>query len=199
MVHSRAVPKCVGKSWGSTARIPSVSNSRVTIALESLRRQSRIILQDGETGKAESAIWERTLVEFALPWSERGRGRHGEQVFRRQDATLGSCEWTSCAARACARDPNRKHCEFLPERGRDYSVLKPTVVYSQEKGESVAVRMALGETQIVNETREFLEAHGVDLSVFKQNVTERSKTILLVKNLPANTKETTLWDLFDQK
>ena len=59
--------------------------------------------------------------------------------------------------------------------------------------------MALGETQIVNETREFLEAHGVDLSVFKQNVTERSKTILLVKNLPANTKETALWDLFDQK
>ncbi|XP_028966943.1 probable RNA-binding protein 19 [Galendromus occidentalis] len=66
-------------------------------------------------------------------------------------------------------------------------------------GESVAVRMALGETQIVSETREFLESHGVDLSVFKQNVTERSKTILLVKNLPANTKEITLWDLFDPK
>lgn len=79
-----------------------------------------------------------------------------------------------------------------------YSVEK-TKILGTEKGESVAVRMALGETQIVNETREFLEKHGVDLSVFKQNTTERSKTVLLVKNLPADTKDKTLWDLFKGK
>ena len=33
---------------------------------------------------------------------------------------------------------------------------------------SVAVRMALGETELVSETREFLESHGVKLDVFGQ-------------------------------
>ncbi|OQR74966.1 putative RNA-binding protein 19-like [Tropilaelaps mercedesae] len=79
-----------------------------------------------------------------------------------------------------------------------YGVEK-TKLLGTETGESVAVRMALGETQIVNETREFLEQRGVDLSVFKQSATQRSKTILLVKNLPAGTQEKTLWDLFGGK
>lgn len=33
---------------------------------------------------------------------------------------------------------------------------------------SVAVRMALGETELVSETREFLESNGVKLDVFGQ-------------------------------
>ena len=33
---------------------------------------------------------------------------------------------------------------------------------------SVAVRMALGETELVSETRDFLESHGVKLDVFGQ-------------------------------
>ena len=33
---------------------------------------------------------------------------------------------------------------------------------------SVAVRMALGETELVSDTREFLESHGVKLDVFGQ-------------------------------
>lgn len=38
----------------------------------------------------------------------------------------------------------------------------------QEVSQSLAVRMALGETQIVQETKKFLEEHGVQLSLFDQ-------------------------------
>lgn len=36
------------------------------------------------------------------------------------------------------------------------------------KGSSVAVRLALGETQLVEETRKFLEENGVQLDAFNQ-------------------------------
>uniref|UniRef100_A0A2R5LLW1 Putative rna-binding protein n=1 Tax=Ornithodoros turicata TaxID=34597 RepID=A0A2R5LLW1_9ACAR len=58
-----------------------------------------------------------------------------------------------------------------------------------ERGDSVAVRMALGETQIVNETRSFLEKQGVQLDAFSRPAVQRSKTVILVKNLPARTKQ----------
>lgn len=65
-----------------------------------------------------------------------------------------------------------------------------------ETGESVAVRMALGETQVVAETREFLESNGVVLDAFSRPATERSKTVILVKNLPAKTPPKDLHDVF---
>lgn len=65
--------------------------------------------------------------------------------------------------------------------------------------QSLAVRLALGETQLVTETREFLENHGVKLEVFDdKDITERSKTIILVKNLPFGTTCDELSDLFSQ-
>ncbi|CAN7985348.1 unnamed protein product, partial [Ixodes hexagonus] len=57
-----------------------------------------------------------------------------------------------------------------------------------EMGDSVAVRMALGETQVVTETKEFLQGQGVELDAFCRPATERSKTVILVKNLPAKTR-----------
>jgi multiple RNA-binding domain-containing protein 1 len=56
----------------------------------------------------------------------------------------------------------------------------------------VAVRMALAETQIINETKEFLKKHGVDLD----SVTDRSTTVLLVKNIPSTTEESELRQVF---
>ena len=41
-------------------------------------------------------------------------------------------------------------------------------ILEAEKTDSLAVRMALGETQLVAETREFLTANGVKLDVFGQ-------------------------------
>ena len=66
--------------------------------------------------------------------------------------------------------------------------------------QSLAVRLALGETQLVSETREFLESHGVKLSSFNNEDTtdtkKRSKTVLLAKNLPFGTSTRDLTDLF---
>ncbi|KAL0272301.1 UNVERIFIED_CONTAM: hypothetical protein PYX00_005331 [Menopon gallinae] len=54
---------------------------------------------------------------------------------------------------------------------------------------NAAVRLALGETQIINKMKEFLEENGVCLESLNDitNCT-RSKTVILVKNLPFGTK-----------
>ena len=45
---------------------------------------------------------------------------------------------------------------------------KKSEILDAESSQSLAVRMALGETQIVAETRKFLVSHGVKLDVFGQ-------------------------------
>lgn len=58
----------------------------------------------------------------------------------------------------------------------------------------MAVRLALAETQIVNETKEFFENHGIILDTFGKK--DRSETIILVKNIPYGTTEEDLRQLF---
>ncbi|CEG66678.1 hypothetical protein RMATCC62417_03215 [Rhizopus microsporus] len=59
---------------------------------------------------------------------------------------------------------------------------------------NMAVRLALAETQIVNETKEFFEKHGIVLDSFGKK--ERSETIILVKNIPYGTTEDEMRELF---
>ena len=90
----------------------------------------------------------------------------------------------------------------------------------QSSKESLGVRMALGETQIVMETREFLVKNGVILDMFSkvcismcqlsglclhtvsmfrfllQPAAARSKTEILVKNLPAGTTSDEITEMF---
>ncbi|KAI4470076.1 rna binding protein [Holotrichia oblita] len=61
---------------------------------------------------------------------------------------------------------------------------------------NTAVRLALGETQIIANTRKYLEQEGVVLDAFDKPTVKRSKTIILVKNLPANTKTKELHEIF---
>lgn len=70
------------------------------------------------------------------------------------------------------------------------------VLDTSEGGSSAAVRIALGETQIVIEMKNFLEENGVRLSVFDAPAVKRSKTIILAKNLPADTTVTELTPIF---
>uniref|UniRef100_A0A3Q3FAQ9 Probable RNA-binding protein 19 n=1 Tax=Labrus bergylta TaxID=56723 RepID=A0A3Q3FAQ9_9LABR len=76
-----------------------------------------------------------------------------------------------------------------------YNTTKSQVLDHESKG-SVAVRMALGETQIVQETRQFLLDNGVSLDSFSQAATARSTSVILVKNLPAGVTTTELEELF---
>ncbi|XP_043571783.1 probable RNA-binding protein 19 isoform X1 [Chiloscyllium plagiosum] len=76
-----------------------------------------------------------------------------------------------------------------------YNATKSQVLDHEGKG-SVAVRMALGETEIVQETRQFLIDNGVRLDSFSQGVGKRSKTVILVKNIPVGTQAEELEKVF---
>uniref|UniRef100_T1HN71 RRM domain-containing protein n=1 Tax=Rhodnius prolixus TaxID=13249 RepID=T1HN71_RHOPR len=75
---------------------------------------------------------------------------------------------------------------------KKYNVTKEDVL----TGKDAAVRLALAETQLVTETKKFLEENGVKLDAFNQEVKKRSKTVMLVKNLPANTTIPEIRELF---
>ncbi|CAJ1934458.1 unnamed protein product [Cylindrotheca closterium] len=62
-----------------------------------------------------------------------------------------------------------------------------------------AVRLALGETQIIEENRQYFKEHGVDMDALvsaDSKDTKRSKTSILVKNLPYDTRVEDLSKLF---
>lgn len=76
-------------------------------------------------------------------------------------------------------------------------VAKVDLLTQGNKKDSVAVRMALSETQILSEIQEYLVNAGVNLDSFSNDSTaKKSKTIILVKNLPAHTKEDEIRELF---
>ena len=83
---------------------------------------------------------------------------------------------------------------------KTYDVEKSDVLLEGDKKskQSAAVRLALGETQLVAETRNFLEEQGVSLDAFEGSSKggARSKTTILVKNLPAGVAPEKIRDLF---
>eukprot|EP00752_Nemacystus_decipiens_P011869 g10527.t1 len=68
-------------------------------------------------------------------------------------------------------------------------------ILDREQGD-MAVRLALGETHLVKENKDYFEKEGVDISVLEsakatgggKGVEERSSTVILVKNLPYSTE-----------
>lgn len=62
------------------------------------------------------------------------------------------------------------------------------------ESDNMAVRVALGEAELIKQTREDLEKEGIDFDV--KNA--RSKTMILVKNLPKNTEENEITNLFSE-
>lgn len=80
---------------------------------------------------------------------------------------------------------------------KNYGKTKDEVLDSASGGSSAAVRLALGETQIVIEMRRFLEENGVCLESFEGATPQkRSKTVLLAKNLPAGTTSDEIRKMF---
>ncbi|XP_050579590.1 probable RNA-binding protein 19 isoform X2 [Bombus affinis] len=77
-----------------------------------------------------------------------------------------------------------------------YNTTKERVLEDGSKGLSAAVKLALGETQLVQDTKKFLEENGVCLDAFNQPPNKRSKTVILVKNLPAASPAQEIRQLF---
>ena len=65
-----------------------------------------------------------------------------------------------------------------------------------DEGTSAAVRLALGETEIVMEMRKFLEKNDINVDSFNNLTEKRSKTVILAKNLPAKTSRKEIVDMF---
>lgn len=75
---------------------------------------------------------------------------------------------------------------------KNYKASKEQVLDTATGGSSAAVRLALGETEMILDMRRFLESNDVVLDAFNGVPTKRSKRVILAKNLPA---ETTVEDL----
>lgn len=65
-------------------------------------------------------------------------------------------------------------------------------ILNVKKEKFIAIKIAIGETMIIEQTKQILKKQGVNISVFSRNKNRclRSKTVLIVKNIPYNsTKE----------
>ena len=69
------------------------------------------------------------------------------------------------------------------------------------ESENAAVKLALAETHIINETKTYLESQGVLLDSFSaltgSSRVRRSDTIILVKNIPYGTSTETIREMFE--
>ncbi|XP_055383091.1 probable RNA-binding protein 19 [Condylostylus longicornis] len=81
---------------------------------------------------------------------------------------------------------------------KQFETTKETILDANTGGSSAAVRLALGETQIVLEMKKFLEDNSVQLDAFETTNKKRSKTVILAKNLPAGTTTDELNPLFSK-
>ncbi|KHJ87889.1 hypothetical protein OESDEN_12326, partial [Oesophagostomum dentatum] len=67
---------------------------------------------------------------------------------------------------------------------------------NSDTGESAGVRLALAETRLVRETREFFLANGVCLDAFSRPAAKRSDLVIIAKNLPAGVEAEELERMF---
>lgn len=82
---------------------------------------------------------------------------------------------------------------------RSYDTSKEHVLDTATGGSGAAVRLALGETEIVAEMKEFLERNDVQLDAFAAALPKkRSGTVIVAKNLPAGTTARELQPLFEK-
>ncbi|XP_077267436.1 putative RNA-binding protein 19 [Temnothorax americanus] len=77
-----------------------------------------------------------------------------------------------------------------------YNTTKEKLLEDGSNGMSAAVKLALGETQLAEDTKAFLVENGVRLDAFNEAPKKRSTAIILVKNLPAQTKPNELREMF---
>jgi multiple RNA-binding domain-containing protein 1 len=71
------------------------------------------------------------------------------------------------------------------------------------RASSGAVRLALAETDIIRETKEFLLENHINLGALSEasapgKKVKRSASVILVKNLPASTQDQEIWSLFSE-
>lgn len=83
------------------------------------------------------------------------------------------------------------------------SIPKSVILNPEGSDENAAVKLALAETHIINETKTYLESQGVILSAFSSSSNSsssrirRSDTVILVKNIPYGTSIEDIKGMFE--
>ena len=82
-----------------------------------------------------------------------------------------------------------------------YGVSHSTILDTNEGGGEMAVRMAIGETQIIQENRAYFMSNGVDINALESKDSDtrrakRSTTTILIKNLPNDLNTDELESMF---
>lgn len=90
--------------------------------------------------------------------------------------------------------------ESLADR---YAMARSEILDTTESGGELAVRIAMGETHILQENREYFQKYNIDISVLESSTSNRkaearSSTTLLVKNLPHSVVPEELEDMFSK-
>lgn len=93
------------------------------------------------------------------------------------------------------------HAPVLLTHFHRYGVENADILDTNLKGGDLAVRMAIGETQVIQENQSYLTSMGVDLNALESlNSTsksiKRSTTTLLIKNLPPQSEVQELENMF---
>lgn len=78
------------------------------------------------------------------------------------------------------------------------NVEKSKLLTEHDRKNPLAVRMALGDASIVEQTRKFLISNGIELDSFDNPQTARSRNVMIVKNLPSSTNKFELNELFER-
>jgi multiple RNA-binding domain-containing protein 1 len=112
---------------------------------------------------------------------------------KRREEANNEASWNTLFLRA----------DTVVDRLAKHMKLKKSDILDRESNASMAVQMALAETHILETTKQQLEDAGVNLEALNQSArrngvakAERNDRVLLVKNLPAETKSGELTRLF---
>ena len=84
-----------------------------------------------------------------------------------------------------------------------YGLNSSDIMDTTVAGGEMAVRLAIGEVQVIQENTEYFTAHGVNLSALESHFSgvqrvERSTTTILIKNLPHDVDESELESMFSR-
>ena len=137
---------------------------------------------------AKPAPKQVTATDENLTWKQRQELARKEQEVKNGEKT----GWSSSFVRGDAVVDNL--AERLGLRKSDFLAVKDKL----SSGDA-AVRLALGETQIIEENREYFRQNGVDMDALVSDhgkEAQRSNTSILVKNLPFDTHVDELAKLF---
>ncbi|XP_037726469.1 probable RNA-binding protein 19 [Drosophila subpulchrella] len=120
------------------------------------------------------------------------------------DASLSFKEKKALKLKKSAQKPIGWNTLFLGANAvadilaKQFKTSKERILDTSDGGSGAAVRLALGETQIVIEMKRFLEEEGVRLNAFDEPAKKRSNTVILAKNLPAATETSELTPIFSR-